>query len=133
MLGELPPTFADRAAFVANVMERGHTRGLAQWLAMNLEPLAGAYAFRLDLVAIRAMLTDYYATDLWPAIESGAGDLHVIAAGKSSALDQDDRDQLEMLQTRQLITLHDFAEAGHWVHVEALDKMVTTVAETLPG
>ncbi len=132
MLDELPDTFADRAAFVATVVSRGHTSQLAQWLAMNLEPRDGSYVFRLDLTAIRSMLTDYYASDLWSAIESGSGELHVIAAGKSSALDEDDRARLEMLESRRLVTVHEFREAGHWVQVEALDRLVTTIAEALP-
>jgi hypothetical protein len=43
----------------------GHSTPIAQWLAMNVVPRSEGFALRLDLPAIRVMLEDYFARDLW--------------------------------------------------------------------
>jgi esterase len=137
-LESLPQEFEDREAMVRALVERGLEQGVALWLAMNLEPRKGdgRHVLRLDLASIRSLLSDYYAQDLWGAIEDeeAPGDVFVIAAGRSSALDEDDRAYLARLANeRPRVHYHEIAEAGHWVHVDALDPLVELVVAGLPG
>jgi esterase len=132
-LDDLPGTFADRDDFVRQVEDRGLARPLGQWLAMNLERQGDAYVPRLDLASMRALLTDYYRLDSWPALESGPGEVHMVIAGKSSAVGPDDRARLDELgRVSASVTVTYFPESGHWVHIEAPFALLDTVASGLP-
>ncbi len=104
-LESLPGQFSSRDEFMAAMTDRGFSRPLAEWLAMNLDRTDGGVRMRLDLAAVRALLTDYHAQDLWPAVESDLpGRLRFVVAGRSSAVSEDDRRRLESLGDR--ISLH---------------------------
>jgi esterase len=135
MLEELPAHFADRDAFVAEVTSRGFTRMLGQWLAMNLEVADGGAHLALDLGAIRALLSDYFARDAWDEVErQGKGPLHFVLGTRSEALSAEDHQRLDALAAARAgqIFVHRL-DAGHWVHVEALDPLVELVAAELPS
>jgi esterase len=125
ILEQLPADYPDRPAFVAALTGRGLSRALADWLAMNLEPAGGAFHLRLDLSAIRALLTDYYARDLWSALEDAdlPGTAHVVVAGRSRALDEADRSRLAHP--------HIIPDAGHWLHHEAPDALIALLSGEL--
>ncbi len=127
-LRALPAAFSDRAAFTAAMTARGFSRALADWLAMNLEPADGGYRLRLDLDAIGALLADYYRRDLWPALESGAGEAHLVVAARSRALDAEDRARAAHLPIR----VHTI-DAGHWLHMEAPDQLLALFSAELPA
>ncbi len=121
-LESLPGQFASRDEFIAEMADRGFSRPLAEWLAMNLDRTDGGVRMRLDLAAVRALLTDYHAQDLWAAVESDLpGQLRYVVAGRSSAVSEDDRRRLESLGDR--ISLH-VVDAGHWLHMEAADALL---------
>jgi pimeloyl-ACP methyl ester carboxylesterase len=136
----MPPSFPTRDAFVALLTGRGFAPPVATWLATNLDHWAehGDYRLRLDLLAMRALLSDYYASDLWEAAcdEEAPGSLHVVAAGRSDALSPEDLEHLEQLERHKRsaapVHLHRIPDAGHWVHVEALDPLSELVAAALP-
>jgi pimeloyl-ACP methyl ester carboxylesterase len=133
MLDELPGRFTDRDDFIRQVEDRGLARPLGQWLAMNLVRQDGAYVSRLDLASMRALLTDYYGLDSWPALESGAGEVHMVIAGKSSAVSPEDRARLDELgRASASVTVTYIPESGHWVHIEAPDALLDMVAAGLP-
>jgi esterase len=126
MLETLPGQFSGRDEFLAMVTERGFSRPLAEWLAMNLDRGDGGMRLRLDLGGIRALLGDYYAQDLWPAVESSElpGALRFAIAGRSQAVSEADRARLEALASGERIALHVIREAGHWLHMEAPDALL---------
>jgi pimeloyl-ACP methyl ester carboxylesterase len=126
-LRTLPPAFPDRAAFVAAMTSLGFSRALADWLAMNLEPSDGQYRLRLDLDAVGALLADYYRRDLWPALERGPGEAHLVIATRSRALSDEDRRRAAGLPIR----VHTI-DAGHWLHMEAPDALVALLSAKLP-
>lgn len=126
MLGDVPREYANRKQFVDRVVEYGFPAPLAQWLAMNVEYDGGRYRLVLDTAAIRDLLVDYYERDLWPAVELGR-DVHAVIAGKSSAVTSDDRARFVTAGA----TTHVFDESGHWVHIEALDRLVGVVSAAL--
>lgn len=130
-LGAIPPEHPDRGSLVAALTGRGLSRGVAEWLAMNLEPTGGgALRLRLDLGAVRELLADYYRRDLWRALEDEGlpGAAHVVVAGGSSAVDAEDRARLERLAGAGAIALDVVADAGHWLHVEAPDRVLALLS-----
>jgi pimeloyl-ACP methyl ester carboxylesterase len=136
ILEQLPPHHATRDAFIDAVVGAGQSTGLAQWLAMNLETSGSAFRLRLDLPVIRELLSDYYQRDLWNAVEDPAmpGELHVVYAGRSTALTHDDRERLAAHQQKTgLTSVHLIADAGHWMHVDAPDAVVEVLAGALPS
>ncbi len=82
---------------MAALTAAGISRDTAQWLAMNLVADAGAWRLRLDLDAIDALLADYFAQDLWSALESPRPGLalDVVVGGRSEVLSTADRARLD--------------------------------------
>jgi pimeloyl-ACP methyl ester carboxylesterase len=126
MLESLPESFPTRQAFVDEVRSRGHDLPIAQWLALNLERTGDTLRFGLDMKAIRALLEDYFARDLWPVLESPPGDARVVVinGGTSNVFDANDRARVDALaQKSDRVELHVIPGAGHWVHAEAPDAL----------
>jgi pimeloyl-ACP methyl ester carboxylesterase len=132
MLERLPGQFSSRDEFLAAVTGRGFSRPLADWLAMNLDRGEEGFQFRLDLAAIRALMGDYYAKDLWPAVESTElpGALGFVVGGRSSAVDAGDRARLEELAAADRLGLH-VLDAGHWLHMDAPDELLALLTKGL--
>ncbi|MCX5747351.1 MAG: alpha/beta fold hydrolase, partial [Proteobacteria bacterium] len=130
LMERLPATFARREDFVAAVVAGGFDAGLAAWLAMNVVAGDdGRYRQRLDLVAIRAMLADYWARDLWSAIEAGPGDVEFVIADHSPAVSPADRARLATAGPHVHVHLLD---ADHWLHIQAPAAVVELFAARLP-
>jgi pimeloyl-ACP methyl ester carboxylesterase len=128
LLADLPDELPDRNAFTAWVEARGVSRPIAMWLAMNVRPITGTsrFAFRIDVPAVRAMMNDYFAHDLWDVIERPPRGrrTHIIVGGQSEVLDTAD---LERARRCPQATVDVFPEAGHWVHVDAPDQLLAVV------
>jgi len=125
-----PRIWAGRDDFVAAVVGDGHDVGLARWLAMNLVPDGGgALALRFDFAALRAMLADYFATDLWGTLEAPGGEVEVVVAEQSSTVSAADRGRLAAAPPH--VHVH-FVAAGHWLHIDAPDVVVDLFATHLP-
>ncbi|MBA3819797.1 MAG: alpha/beta fold hydrolase [Deltaproteobacteria bacterium] len=131
LLERLPRTWAKREDFVAAVRADGQGATLAQWLAMNVVPdAAGVPTLRLDTAALRSMLADYYALDLWAsAYTPEHGALEFVIAQRSSTIDAAARTQLASSPPH--VRVH-VVDADHWLHVEVPDVVVTLLADHLP-
>src|SRR5512139_1813210 len=123
VLERLPFPFVDRDAFVDALAEAGITRGIGQWLAMNLERHAdGGLHLRTDLASIRELLADYFAIDLWPAFEHPAEGVRTtaIVGGQSKAFSPADLERSRRASlANPLVRTEVIEHAGHWVHVDA--------------
>jgi len=132
LLSTLPAEFPDRNAFLTYVEERGVDRPTAMWLAMNVRPLPGStrFVFRIDIPSIRSMLEDYFALDLWHVLEAPPGGVrtHLVVGGRSSVVDEAD---LARARACPRTTVDVIAEAGHWVHADAPDRLRAIVEERL--
>jgi esterase len=132
LLTTLPPELADRSAFTSWIEERGVSRPIAMWLAMNVRPIAGTsrYTFRVDVAGIRAMLEDYFASDLWPVLESPPGHVRttLVIGGRSDVVDAADRARAAACPRA---TVRVIPEAGHWVHADAPDALRDVVLAQL--
>lgn len=125
MLDGLPRRWSSREDFVQRIVEEeGHGQVLGQWLAMNLERTGDGFEMALDLDAVRALLDDYFAQDLWSVIEEPAEglDVHLVIADRSTVFDPDDRKRARRAAQGR-VQVH-FVEADHWVHVEAPDALL---------
>ena len=126
----LPRTWAQRDDFVAAVAGDGHDLGLARWLAMSLVPdPAGGLVLRFDFAALREMLADYYATDLWDALEAPDGEVEVVVAEQSPTISAADRGRLAVAPPH--VHVH-YVTAGHWLHIDAPAQVVDLFASYLP-
>lgn len=130
LLERMPKQWKSRDAFIAAVIADGHEPGVASWLAMNLD--GDTFRLRLDLVALRAMVEDYYQRDLWHAVESPAlpGDVDVVIAERSHAFSAADRARLASAPPH--VHVHRVA-AGHWLNVDAPAAMIDLFAARLPA
>ena len=132
LMDRLPRTWQRRDDFIAAITDAGQSAALAQWLAMNVvADDAGTYELRLDLNALRTMLRDYYARDLWDVAFDPQlpGDVHVVIAERSSTLDQADRAKLATAPPH--VHAHR-VDAGHWLHIEAPATVVELLTSGLP-
>lgn len=125
MLENLPATFPTRQAFTDHVLAQGHGLPIAQWLAMNLDRDGEVFRFGLDVAAIRELLTDYFARDLWSVLETpSATRFVVILGGTSNVFDAADRERLAGIASKNAnVEMHVVEGAGHWVHAEAPDEL----------
>jgi pimeloyl-ACP methyl ester carboxylesterase len=129
--------YRTREEIVRALTTAGEAPATAQFLATNFErDEAGRYALALDLEAIRALLDDYFAVDLWPAVETPPADTRVtlIAGGASNVLSPEDLARAGRAASGQpgRVALHVVPGAGHWVHVDAPDALHALVLGALP-
>ena len=132
LMERLPKTWAKRDDYIAALMAEGQPQPHAQWLAMNVVPEDGGdLVLRLDLAAVREMLADYYAQDLWNVAFDPAlpGELHVVIAERSGALGEADRARFAAAPPH--VHAHRI-DAGHWLHIEAAANVVDLLTSHLP-
>lgn len=126
--------FASRGAFVSRLEAAGFPRPLAEWLAMNLVREGDYYRFALDLGAIRALLDDFFATDLWSVVERPPGrvGLHMVTGAHSEAFGPADRRRLEQAAGASggRLLVHTLP-AGHWVHVDDPEGLLALLLQHL--
>lgn len=128
MLMELPSELASRDEFLAFVEKRGVTRDIAMWLAMNVRPVPGTtkFVFRIDVPAVKQMLDDYFALDLWHVV--GRSETHLVVGGRSTVVDEADR---ERARSTPRTTVDVIPDAGHWVHADKPDELLGIVLRHL--
>lgn len=126
-LAELEGPFNERRDFVREIRGRGFSEALGMWLATNLvRNDRGAFELGLDIEAIREILDDYFARDLWPQVEAPKGHhaLHLVVGGRSDVFSAEDRKRAAMAaESNPRVHLHVIEDAGHWVHVDAPDEL----------
>jgi esterase len=132
LLRALPPRFATRAEAVAALEQRGLAPGVAAWMATNLRG-EGDYAWSLDFDALESLLRDFFATDLWRAIDAPAGHatIHVVKAEESSTLDEAACARVAAAaRATGRVHLHRVA-GGHWVNADNPSAIVDLLAAHL--
>jgi pimeloyl-ACP methyl ester carboxylesterase len=93
---------------------------LARWLAMNLEPMGDVFRMRLDISAIRALLADHFARDLWPVLEDPRERTRIdlVIGGASEVFPAEDVDRARAAASDR-VHVHVIPNATHWVHADA--------------
>jgi pimeloyl-ACP methyl ester carboxylesterase len=134
LLASIPEPLPSRERFVELVLAAGHAKAVAEWLAMNVRRADDGFRLRLDLDAVRALVADYFAADLWPALESerAARRVDVVLGGRSRAVPAVERARLEALARESTrVRVHVLPTAGHWVHVDDPEGLFTIVRSAL--
>jgi pimeloyl-ACP methyl ester carboxylesterase len=125
-----PRIWGRRDDFIAAMVGDGHEVNLARWLAMSLVPdPAGGLVLRFDTAALREMLADYNATDLWDVLEAPGGDVEVVVAEQSTTVSAADRGRLAAAPPH--VHVH-YVTADHWLHIDAPALVVDLFASRLP-
>lgn len=129
-LEALPRHVTLREHFIEGLVARGQTRAIASWLAMSLRRSADGFEMPFDLPAIRALLDDHFARDLWPLFDEEprrpVPRLHQVIGERSAVFEADDRAHAAQLAAEGRATL-DVLPAGHWVHVDDPEGLVRTL------
>lgn len=119
MLERAPRHYPKREQFLDYVHAAGHSRAIAEWLAMNLERRPDGFALQTDLAGIRALLDSYFATDLWSVLDLSRAQVDIVIGGRSQVWDQASRARIEALAaTKPTLHVHVLPDAAHWVHVD---------------
>ncbi len=132
-LEQLEAPIASREDVQAHLRTQGFDEPIVQWLSMNVRRDGDVYKLRLDLPAIRAMLADYRARSLWSVFtESTNTAFHVAVAGEGSALGEAAKNELaRVASSSSHVQVYALPHAGHWVHVDAPEEIVTIVSQGL--
>ncbi|HEV2132076.1 MAG TPA: alpha/beta hydrolase [Longimicrobiaceae bacterium] len=129
----LPEEFGSRAEAVEALQAHGYDKGLAQWMAMNLEPDDDVYRWAINWDAMEAMLRDFFRTELWDVVERPpAGvEIHFAKATQSDTLDEEAVARIEAVgQENERIFLHRL-EGGHWINTDNPDAVVELLVSRL--
>lgn len=131
----LPPLFRAREDLVADLERSGFGRRTADWMATNLERTADGYRWRLDFVALEALLRDFFRTDLWGVVERVPPDvnLHVVKATQSDTIPETSVSRLEAIGRATGRVAVDHVAGGHWLNADNPDALVALLAARLPA
>jgi esterase len=121
-----PATAPSRGAFRAWFTRAGLSPSLTDWLLLNLTRDGDQLRWRIDREAMAALYPRINAEDLWAAVESRAGDVHVVRGSLSSYVSDGDCRRLEAAGAR----VDTIDGAGHFLHV---DRPAETVDRILKG
>lgn len=119
-----PDTGPSREVFRAWFTRAGLTPALTDWLLLNLARDGDQLRWRIDRPALAALYPKINAEDLWGAIESRRGSVHVVRGSLSSYVSDADCRRLEAGGAH----VDTIEGAGHFVHVdrpaETLDRIL---------
>lgn len=130
----LPERFGARQEAVDGLVAQGYPEGLAQWMAINLEPHDGGYRWRLDFAAMEEMLRDFFRNELWSLVAAPPGEveLHFVKATESRTLDDEAAARVEAAGVANgRVHLHRLP-GGHWINTDNPDGVLELLSTTLP-
>ncbi|MCB9664223.1 MAG: alpha/beta hydrolase [Alphaproteobacteria bacterium] len=130
-IGRVPLPVPDFESLRTQLAAEGLSPMLAAWMTTNLVRGEGGLVWRLDLGGVRALLADYACTDLWPAVDAGPGEVHLVRALRSSRWTPEVLARADAATARPGVHLHGL-QAGHWVHTDAPDALQKLLAGGLP-
>jgi pimeloyl-ACP methyl ester carboxylesterase len=131
----LPRRFPARSDLVAALAGAGFDRRTGEWMATNLERTANGYRWRLDFGALEALLSDFFRTDLWAAVEHlpPGVDLHFVKATRSTVVAPASVLRLETIGRATGHVFIDPVEGGHWLNADNPDALCALLAAGLPA
>ena len=120
-LRDAPPSAPDRRAMRAELMGRGLSGHLSDWLLMNLESVPeGGVRWRFDRESLAEFHGRVNGEDLWAALTRPGAKVRCIRGGRAHYVSDEDMARMESLGC-PVATL---PEAGHFVHVDAPDALL---------
>jgi esterase len=127
----LPPGFSSKMDFIRAFMAAGRSRTLAEWLAGSVEKENDHVRFMLDLEEIRALILDYFASDLWRVVEAPPDGMrvHLIIADQSDSYSPADRERALRIAASNSRVTADVLPGGHWLHVDNFEGLLGKLLE----
>jgi pimeloyl-ACP methyl ester carboxylesterase len=125
VLRRAPDEAADRRELRRALIDGGLGPATADWLAMNVRVDGGRARWTFDREALDRLQERTSAEDLWPVVEQRAVPIRSIRGGRSGYVRDGDLRRFEAAGCR----VDTLAEAGHDVHVEALDALLDLLTE----
>jgi pimeloyl-ACP methyl ester carboxylesterase len=119
-----PDEAANRGELRGHLVVGGLSPALADWLAMNVRLEDGRARWTFDRQALDRLQARVSSDDLWPIVEGAHVRVHCIRGGRSGYVRDEDVRRFENAGA----TVDTLLEAGHDVHVEALDALVGLLA-----
>ena len=120
LLLQAPASASDRKELRDALTSRGLSAALADWLMMNVVNEHDVYRWRFDREALRDLHARVNQEDLWEAVERPGANVSCIRGGRSPYVSDADVQRLE----RAGCWVETLPNAGHYVHVEALDALL---------
>jgi esterase len=127
-VSSLPDGLArDRRHLVEVLTGLGLSMPIAQWMTTNVVPRDGGATddgltlqWRFELPAVRRMLTDFGALDLWPQLlaHRAPPGVHMVRGGRSDRWKPDEQQKLADAVAAGVVVDTVLPSAGHWVHTD---------------
>jgi esterase len=136
----VPLPVPSRRALVEQLRAAGLSEPIAQWMTTNLEPdpaaADGGLRWKFQLDAIPAMLADFGARDLWPALRAHAAtgelpDVVFVRGGRSDRWSAFEQERLREAVADGVVVDHVLDGAGHWVHTDDPEGLLAILAPLL--
>ncbi|MCB9667889.1 MAG: alpha/beta hydrolase [Alphaproteobacteria bacterium] len=108
---------ADRADVRVALLDAGLSQMLVDWLLTSLKRGEDGWRWVYDLDAIDTMMASYFLADFgaWLERAHDGPEVHIVRAMRS---DRWTPDVLDRMHLGPRATLHELADAGHWLHVD---------------
>lgn len=134
LLESLPDRFESRDALIEQMVARGQSKPLAQWMATNLVSGDGGYRWRFDFDSIRDLLMSFFETDAWDVVENPpeGTEVHLVKAEESRLLSGASLERAETAAEGERTFLHRVA-GGHWVNAENPAAVESLLVQMLPS
>ncbi len=112
-------------------------KGIADWMTTNLQKSNDdRFKFMFDLDIVQGVLNDFPKQDFMQLIKDSTfsvdineGKVYLVMAGKNSAWTSDIVEDLRYLEENQNLQLISLPKAGHWVHVDDLDGLMSAMEQ----
>jgi esterase len=130
LLEDVPLPLPSREALVTELLTRGASPAVAQWMTTNVHAMAGGLTWKFDLPAVRELLASYFATDVWPVLEQPPPgvELHLVLAAREPRWTSQILHRLSQLPSS--VQVHSL-DAGHWLHVDDLPGLIALMGPYL--
>ncbi|MGI9625459.1 MAG: alpha/beta fold hydrolase [Longimicrobiales bacterium] len=120
VLREHPGPFPERSAVVDAVASHGFPIPVAQWMATNAVSGEDGMVWRLDAEQMETLLTSFFETDAWEAVEAprDGTHLHFIKATESGVLAPESVERIRAAEAATgRVSFHE-VEGGHWLNAD---------------
>ena len=132
-LRAIPQPLGSRPELVGLLRGAGFSAELAAWMTTNLRRGEGGLVWRFELDAVERLIADYFRADLWAVVETPRVDLeiHLVRAARSDRWTPSLLARLDHLPAGAPTTVHLLEEAGHWLHTDNPEGLLTLMADYL--